>query len=405
MKKLPAIYTLLLIVTLSADPVLPAEYCKDYLEDGNPGGWIGSIKTFDEEVVVAVGDSVFVDIWINDLRGNVSGGRDTLIATGFEARWTENLTVKTDGTGLIPYDTAHGGPWDPFMQTIEFATNYVYVSMGNFSCPMIDTGNDMIVAKLAIKVQGGGTITFQPVEGFDTTVSCKDALVYDSEISPNTFTIRVGVCDVDEDCDDDVYCNGAESCVEGTCQPGINPCPGQICNEETHSCYPSPATTTTSIPQDSTTSTVSSTSSTIVSTTTTISSPWNKVYDEMWDVAQDDHLSLLRTFRDGVLRDSEEGRNHLLTLYYYSPEILNLLFQNPFLIEETQETIEELLPGIELLLEGKEMVITPNQVAKIESLLTLYEINASPGLKMAIKEIKEESTGKIFKQLKIQVME
>jgi hypothetical protein len=38
-------------------------------------------------------------------------------------------------------------------------------------------------------------------------------------------------------CDDGIYCNGSEACdpLLG-CQPGIDPCPGQTCDEETQSC-------------------------------------------------------------------------------------------------------------------------------------------------------------------------
>lgn len=51
-------------------------------------------------------------------------------------------------------------------------------------------------------------------------------------------------CFVDADCDDSLFCNGAETCVAGTCQPGTDPCPGQICdevNDECISCLPKKA--------------------------------------------------------------------------------------------------------------------------------------------------------------------
>jgi hypothetical protein len=43
-------------------------------------------------------------------------------------------------------------------------------------------------------------------------------------------------CLDDADCDDGLFCNGAESCVGGFCQPGSDPCPGQLCDEEGHTC-------------------------------------------------------------------------------------------------------------------------------------------------------------------------
>ena len=43
-------------------------------------------------------------------------------------------------------------------------------------------------------------------------------------------------CSGDAECDDGLYCNGAETCVATVCQPGSDPCPGQGCNEATDSC-------------------------------------------------------------------------------------------------------------------------------------------------------------------------
>jgi len=43
-------------------------------------------------------------------------------------------------------------------------------------------------------------------------------------------------CSLDGDCIDDVFCNGVETCLDGACQPGIDPCPGQVCNETTEQC-------------------------------------------------------------------------------------------------------------------------------------------------------------------------
>ena len=45
------------------------------------------------------------------------------------------------------------------------------------------------------------------------------------------------VCDVDADCDDGLFCNGEETCVDGECQAGTNPCSAeQECDEEYDEC-------------------------------------------------------------------------------------------------------------------------------------------------------------------------
>lgn len=44
-------------------------------------------------------------------------------------------------------------------------------------------------------------------------------------------------CTDDADCDDGVFCNGAETCVVGVCQSGSSPCSaGQSCDEDTDTC-------------------------------------------------------------------------------------------------------------------------------------------------------------------------
>ncbi|MGB2988152.1 MAG: C25 family cysteine peptidase, partial [Phycisphaerae bacterium] len=47
-------------------------------------------------------------------------------------------------------------------------------------------------------------------------------------------------CDYDSDCDDGLFCNGAETCVGGFCQAGSDPCPGQSCDEVNDQCVPLP---------------------------------------------------------------------------------------------------------------------------------------------------------------------
>jgi len=45
-----------------------------------------------------------------------------------------------------------------------------------------------------------------------------------------------GGCSSNAECDDGLFCNGAETCVSNSCQAGSNPCPGQGCNEASNQC-------------------------------------------------------------------------------------------------------------------------------------------------------------------------
>src|SRR3990172_8844012 len=45
-----------------------------------------------------------------------------------------------------------------------------------------------------------------------------------------------GECQTDPDCNDGLFCNGAERCLAEICQAGADPCPGQMCDEGTGAC-------------------------------------------------------------------------------------------------------------------------------------------------------------------------
>jgi hypothetical protein len=51
-------------------------------------------------------------------------------------------------------------------------------------------------------------------------------------------TLVPGGCSTNGECDDNQFCNGAESCSGGTCQAGSDPCPGQDCDEGSDTCVP-----------------------------------------------------------------------------------------------------------------------------------------------------------------------
>jgi probable HAF family extracellular repeat protein len=63
-------------------------------------------------------------------------------------------------------------------------------------------------------------------------------------LSPNDQYLRAYLleppvaCTGDLDCDDGVFCNGAETCVGSSCQAGSDPCPGQGCDEGAGTCGP-----------------------------------------------------------------------------------------------------------------------------------------------------------------------
>ncbi|MFC1888618.1 cohesin domain-containing protein, partial [Thermodesulfobacteriota bacterium] len=69
-------------------------------------------------------------------------------------------------------------------------------------------------------------------------------------MSTTPSSIHIGECTGDWDCDDGLFCNGAEECVDYSCEAGAEPCPpdgndcsDNLCNEDDDICeYPCNAT-------------------------------------------------------------------------------------------------------------------------------------------------------------------
>jgi len=131
---------------------------------------------------------------------------------------------------------------------------------------------------------------------------------------------------------------------------------------------------------------------------------WKKTYTELWGARKAENLSLLRTFRDTALRNSEVGREYTSLLYDSSAEVASLLLHNPSLAAQTGEVIGELLPGIESLNTKGTAAINRDTIKKVESLLDYFEAKASPRFKAAIIKLRKDiRKGEVLRQLGIAV--
>jgi len=81
-------------------------------------------------------------------------------------------------------------------------------------------------------VRTATTTTIQPAT---TTTSVKPATT--TTVQPTTTTTVSAKCTTDTDCDDNLFCNGAERCDNGICIQGSDPCQaGQMCSESRDQC-------------------------------------------------------------------------------------------------------------------------------------------------------------------------
>lgn len=139
--------------------------------------------------------------------------------------WRDSATA-TEGTlfGQIT-DSGTGQP-------VDDAT----VQVGGLS-PVQTDGNGYYVTTL-IPASAGGTdysVTVSKTGYSDVTVPA--VTVTAGDVSRHDLALGEPPCTGDPDCDDGVFCNGAETCdVVLGCQPGTDPCPGQLCDEGADAC-------------------------------------------------------------------------------------------------------------------------------------------------------------------------
>jgi len=81
-----------------------------------------------------------------------------------------------------------------------------------------------------VLLPGGGTYYVRITE----QSSGSQTQLYSLNITANNTV----VCTSNPDCDDNLFCNGVETCDigAGACVGGINPCPGQLCDESNDTC-------------------------------------------------------------------------------------------------------------------------------------------------------------------------
>ena len=241
-------------------------------------------------------------------------------------------------------------------------------------------------------VGNGGTIILFHDEVIPSTST--------SSISPVTTT-SIMPCASDTQCDDSLFCNGTETCGEGMCQPGIDPCAdGEECDEENDECRIPPAPCEISV--DPTTAEVVSGQTWTFTITTTAGDCSNADYQ--WSVESDigstidkegnyvagknnnlfspatdvvsvleqtggneasatvtvagacfllklygeepETIRLLRDFRDHVLIKTPEGREIVRLYYELSPFIVKTMEKDGVFKDEVKALVEGILPLI-----------------------------------------------------------
>ncbi len=310
MKHFTCITALALLAGCMVSSSFAAEYRTDFLEPGNPGGVSESLKTFDDGWTVGVGETFAIDIWAVDIP-------ETIISSGFEMFYNpaqtrlvsaEAYDGDADGSQGNPVPCCPGlaGPWDPSMtsQITEPSGPGSYaLILGQLGCAKPDAGGDAIIAKVTFKCLAAGSsdISVRGIDGFDTTVGCNSAFVYDPQMGIQSITIS----------------------QEGS------------------------GTSTTTTISSSTTTTSAVISSSTTSSSTPATTTVKRCLSESLYGGNAEETRLLRTFRDTALSRTAEGRE-LITLYYlWSPAIVSAMEGDEEFKAWVKELLDDSLPMIQ----------------------------------------------------------
>jgi hypothetical protein len=201
-------------------------------------------------------------------------GTSRLVSGGFLLTQTNGAAVSI-GTVQCYDGTLTPALWDNPVTAVPdvVGPGSLYVAASNLGAGVTPSASILICdVQFCAAAPGSSIITIDTIPDFDTWVNAVST-VWDSSIAAATINATVGGgepvcgdgtcngtetcetcpqdcgvcpppgCEVDKECDNGLYCDGEETCVDGNCQPGIPvdctdglDCTTDSCNESTDSC-------------------------------------------------------------------------------------------------------------------------------------------------------------------------
>ena len=101
-------------------------------------------------------------------------------------------------------------------------------------------------------------------------------------------------------------------------------------------------------------------------------------------------LSLVRQYRDTLLRKTPTGRAYVKLFYRHALEVTAILAKNSSITAEAKNILNTMLPEVDAAVQGKAVTISQAQSDGIISVLNAIENEASPDLKRSIQRIKRD---------------
>ena len=153
-----------------------------------------------------------------------SPARDSIVCFSNQSDY---LDVAAPGSVIMSASNAAGGTSTTSMSGTSMASPMV----AGLAALILDADPSLTPAQVRQIIRDGAIDMGTP--GFDR------AYGYGRIDAINSLQL-ITPCSIDPECDDGLWCNGAETCNAGSCLSGSDPCPGQSCDEVTDSCVASP---------------------------------------------------------------------------------------------------------------------------------------------------------------------
>lgn len=101
-------------------------------------------------------------------------------------------------------------------------------------------------------------------------------------------------------------------------------------------------------------------------------------------------LTLLYRFRDEVLASTPRGRYYTQQYDRFSPELINILALNRDLLIDTQNKLVRWRPVIQSLVSFRSATVTPDDLNRLDQLLSSFAAKASPPLRLTLEQIRRD---------------
>ncbi len=278
MKSLSIICGIAVLLSLMAVPAFPLSYEFDFDDDG----------VWDTAWSLTQEQTVEVKIWLDDY------SEETLFGGQLYFQYDQSKILVNEAHSY-PNDNDHGGPFDHSFSKIGKEENGVYeLSLAHFDSVSVSNSKILLFSIELECIVAGADVAIKAANdlGFDTDKYDNGYVVYfvedeqggkeavyvypddavcesttasstttsteppapstssstttstlppppptSSSSSTTTSIINSTECTSDLECDDGIFCNGAETCMDGTCRPGTDPCPaGTECSEAADAC-------------------------------------------------------------------------------------------------------------------------------------------------------------------------